>query len=181
MPESPNQTVISPGSGSITDAAGNVFTIDAAGNILENGKAITGGENTKAAEYYNHVSYFQDARTGAWFTWNGSIFVSATAPPIPTVPGGTYLSVALAASSGTPGVVSGIIPRIGLCLVSLQGDQTAAPVSLIFTYTGTTQSATAGNGVAAKLSGTTGALTLTITPTSATTQNYSVTIYGQQT
>ena len=60
---------ITPGSGSFTDDAGNVYTISAAGNVAAvNGSPISLGGGTAKLEYYNGIVYGQDATTGAWYT-----------------------------------------------------------------------------------------------------------------
>ena len=58
---------ITPGSGSFTDAVGNVFTISAAGVAQENGSQISEGFGYAKLEYYNGTVYGQDATTGKWF------------------------------------------------------------------------------------------------------------------
>src|SRR3954452_24630095 len=72
---------ITPGRGSFTDSAGNVYTIDSAGNAMENGNAMAGGGGTSAMELYNNIVYAQDSSSGTWFTWDGSTFTAASAPP----------------------------------------------------------------------------------------------------
>lgn len=76
---------ITPGSGSFTDGSGNVYSIDASSNAIENGSPITGGAGTSAMELYNGVVYAQDANSGSWYTWDQSNFNGpVTAPPTPT-------------------------------------------------------------------------------------------------
>lgn len=76
---------ITPGTGTITDGSGNVWSIDSGANLVENGTAIVGGAQTGAAEFYQNVMYFQDQSSGGWFTYNGSLFVAATVtPPTPS-------------------------------------------------------------------------------------------------
>ena len=75
---------ITPGSGSFTDAAGNVYTIDAAGNADENGSPIPNGNDTAAMEYYNGLVYGEDAASSTWYIWNQSSWTGpVTAPPPP--------------------------------------------------------------------------------------------------
>lgn len=62
--------IVTPGVGSFTDGAGNVYTIDAFGNADENGNPIPGGSGTSEMEYYNGNVYGQDSTTGDWYTWN---------------------------------------------------------------------------------------------------------------
>jgi endoglucanase len=77
-------TYITPGSGSFTDANGNVYTIAANGDAMENGSAMSGGGGTSAMQYYAGQVYAQDAVTGSWYTWDGAIFNPASAPPTPS-------------------------------------------------------------------------------------------------
>lgn len=84
-----NPVLITPGSGSFTDASGNVYTLDAAGNADENGKPIPGGGGTEAMEYANGLIYGEDAGGSGWYTWNGTNWNAAAAPPAVTGGGGT--------------------------------------------------------------------------------------------
>jgi len=81
---------ITPGSGSITDIHGNVWTIDSSGNVLENGAAVPGGSGTGALTYVPQTDtiYAQDQGSGNWFFWNGSTWVGPGAAP----PSGSGLS-----------------------------------------------------------------------------------------
>jgi hypothetical protein len=86
-PATPGAPYITPGMGTFTDASGNVYAIDSAGNAEENGGPIPGGGGTSAMEYYNGQVYGQDSTTGDWYTWdqtnwNGPV----TAPPAPSGP-----------------------------------------------------------------------------------------------
>ena len=67
-PTSAPTTYITPGNGSFTDSAGNVYSIDTGRNALENGSAIPGGAGTSAMEYFGGQVYGQDAATGQWFS-----------------------------------------------------------------------------------------------------------------
>jgi hypothetical protein len=82
---------VTPGSGSFTDASGNVYTLDAANNALENGKPMAGGSGTGAMEYANGIVYAQDEGSGTWYTWsqaNDDWVQASSQPPSPTAPGG---------------------------------------------------------------------------------------------
>jgi endoglucanase len=81
-------TYITPGSGSFTDGAGNVYTIAADGTAMENGVPIPGGGGTGAMTYYAGQVYAQDAATGNWFTFDGTNFSAASAPPAPSTGAG---------------------------------------------------------------------------------------------
>ena len=79
---SPSQgSLITPGHGSFTDAAGNIYAIDASKNADENGKAMADSSNTGAMEYANGQVYGQDASSQSWYTWNQSAWTAAAAPP----------------------------------------------------------------------------------------------------
>jgi hypothetical protein len=49
----PNVNYITPGAGSFTDAAGNVYTLSSTDVAMENGQAMNGGGGTGAMEYAN--------------------------------------------------------------------------------------------------------------------------------
>jgi hypothetical protein len=55
--------------GSLTDAAGNVWTLPG-GNVTENGNAVPGGGGTQAFAIVDNKYYGQDARTGNWYTYS---------------------------------------------------------------------------------------------------------------
>jgi Ca-dependent carbohydrate-binding module xylan-binding len=76
--------VIVPGSGSFKDAAGNVYTLDAAGNADENGKPVPNGSGTGTMELANGLVYGQDATSKSWYTWNGTGWATSGAPPAVT-------------------------------------------------------------------------------------------------
>lgn len=66
-------TTISPGSGSITDASGNVWLITASGSIQKNGQWVAGGGGTSALTIAaNGVVFGEDAHGRGWFTLNGA-------------------------------------------------------------------------------------------------------------
>jgi Cellulase (glycosyl hydrolase family 5) len=65
-------SLIQPGSGSITDASGNVWSISATGSIQENGQWVAGGGGTAELTIDNGVVYGLDAHGRGWFTLNAS-------------------------------------------------------------------------------------------------------------
>lgn len=83
---------ITPGSGSFTDASGNVYTLDSSGNADENGQPIPGGAQTAAMEYYNGSVYGEDAGGSGWYIWNGTNWQAAAAPPSPSAGGSVSLT-----------------------------------------------------------------------------------------
>ncbi len=78
---SPGATVITPGHGSFTDSAGNVYALAQNGSAMENDAAIPGAINTQKMEFYNGNVYGEDAITGNWYTWNQQEWSPASAPP----------------------------------------------------------------------------------------------------
>jgi WD40 repeat protein len=108
---------VTPGSGSFTDAAGNVFTI-AAGNVAAvNGSPISLGGGTAKLEYYNGIVFGQDATTGAWYTLDADGSWSRSAAPGLFGDGNSAIvlqnndgSVALWDMSGTNILAAGVVP-----------------------------------------------------------------------
>ena len=98
----PASVYITPGLGSFADAAGNVYTIDSAGNAMENGQPIPNGSGTAAMEYSSGTVYGQDVATGQWYTWNQSFWAGPVAAPPPPATG-----------TPTPPVISAITTSPG--------------------------------------------------------------------
>src|SRR3954466_5569400 len=61
--------IIAPGSGSIADAAGNVWDITSSGSIQENGAWVAGGGGTAALIIAGRTIYGLDASGKGWFTF----------------------------------------------------------------------------------------------------------------
>jgi len=80
-PPASQGNAITPGKGSFTDAAGNVYGLDASGNANENGNPLADGSNTAAMQYANGQVYGQDATSHNWYTWNQTTWTAASAPP----------------------------------------------------------------------------------------------------
>jgi serralysin len=93
---------ITPASGSLTDAAGNVYTIDPSGIAMENGSPIAGGSGTGAMQYVNGTVYGQDAASGLWYTWNQASWTPSTAPTM----------APLAAPLAAPTSAAGPVPSV---------------------------------------------------------------------
>ena len=70
--------------GSIADGSGNVWTLDAAGTVLENGSAVAGGGGTSRLTYVASTGtiWGQDASSGNWYSWTGGTWIgpSSTSP-----------------------------------------------------------------------------------------------------
>lgn len=75
-------SIITPDSGSITDAQGNVWDISASGSIRENGQWTPGGGGTSALEILKGTVYGQDAKSHGWYTFGTSAQVwTPSSPP----------------------------------------------------------------------------------------------------
>jgi hypothetical protein len=105
---------ITPGNGSFT-SGGNTYSIDANGNALENGLAITGGAGTSAMDLFNGVIYGQDAVSGSWYTFDGTNFNGPVAAPtnIPTTPTVPTVPTVPTAPTGQFRVSNGLIQDPG--------------------------------------------------------------------
>ena len=102
-PPSPNapSTIIAAGDGStLTDPAGNVFSVDANGNAIENGSAILDGSGTKALALVNGQIEGQDSHSQQWFAWNGATWTPGAAGPDATVVAGLGVNEALTGGGG---------------------------------------------------------------------------------
>ena len=83
------QTTITPGQGTITDAQGNVWQISADGSVEENGNWIPGGGGTAALTISTSgTAYGQDnghdgntVNSGGWFALSGGQYWTAAAAP----------------------------------------------------------------------------------------------------
>jgi Cellulase (glycosyl hydrolase family 5) len=69
-PAATNDFLITPGSGTFKDAAGNAYSLDTSQNAIENAKDIPGGGGTSAMAYFNGTVLGQDAGGTGWYTWN---------------------------------------------------------------------------------------------------------------
>jgi hypothetical protein len=103
------QTAITPGSGTLTDAGGNVWLITASGSIQENGRWTPGGGGTAALTVTNGTVYGLDSSGKGWFTLSGNgQWWTASEPPVGdrareggvTLPTGTA-SAGMSASSSS--------------------------------------------------------------------------------
>ena len=94
--------LISPGNGTFTDASGNVYSISPAGDAEENGKLMSGGNETVAMELANGTVYGQDVNTRQWFTWNQSFWAAASAPTSAAPAGGSATTTPTAGTTNAP-------------------------------------------------------------------------------
>jgi hypothetical protein len=95
--------------GTLTDAAGNKWTLTSAGIVDENGTAVPGSSGTAAVAIVNNVIYGQDATSKSWYTysptsqsWTGSAAPVLTTAPLLT----TATSVTIAANQASTTVSS---------------------------------------------------------------------------
>jgi hypothetical protein len=95
---------ISPGSGSLTDAAGNVWTITQSGSIMEGNQYTPGGGGTAALTIANDTVYGEDdgsgpVNPGGWFalSGNGQSWAPSASPDASTA--GPVLSTPAAGTS----------------------------------------------------------------------------------
>jgi hypothetical protein len=84
----PAQIVLTPTSGgSITDAAGNTWTITTSGDIDENGALAPGGNGSAAVTYVasTQTVWGEDAASLGWYSWTNGVWTgpAATSPVTP--------------------------------------------------------------------------------------------------
>ena len=86
------QLVLTPGSGSFRDNAGNTWSLTAAGVIMENGRPTPGGSGTSALTYVSSTNtiYGQDAQSKSWYSWDGSSWTRVGSSPVKTLVGAVY-------------------------------------------------------------------------------------------
>ena len=80
----PVSTMLTPASGgSITDAAGNIWTLTATGDVAKNGESVPGGEGTAALTYSDNMIWGKDATSSHWYAYgsNGVWQGPVAAPP----------------------------------------------------------------------------------------------------
>jgi hypothetical protein len=100
-PSNASITIVTAGDGSsLTDPSGNVFSVDASGNAIENGRPIAGGSGTSALATVNGQIEGQDAHSQQWFAWNGSVWTPGAAGPDPTIVVGLGVDKTLTGGGG---------------------------------------------------------------------------------
>jgi hypothetical protein len=86
MPQ-PVLTMLTPTSGgSIVDAAGNIWTLTATGDVDKNGASIPGGGGIAALTYSDNTIWGKDAANSHWYTYSNGIWKGPVAPPATVVP-----------------------------------------------------------------------------------------------
>jgi hypothetical protein len=102
-PSPPNHSsnIITAGDGStLIDPAGNVFSVDASGNAIENGSPMPDGSGTSALALVNVKIEGQDSSSQQWFIWNGSAWTPGAAGPDSTIVVGLGVDKALTGGGG---------------------------------------------------------------------------------
>lgn len=87
MTTSPNNTTVPPAA-SITDAAGNVWTIGTGAHVRENGNLAGTTANVTQLAYVNGTVW-QENSAGLWWSWNGTTWIPAAGTktsPLPSTP-----------------------------------------------------------------------------------------------
>jgi hypothetical protein len=100
-PSNASSNIITAGDGStLTDSAGNVFSVDAGGHAIENGSPIAGGAGTSALASVNGQIEGQDAHSQQWFSWIGSVWTPGAPAPDSTVVAGLGVDNTLTGGGG---------------------------------------------------------------------------------
>ncbi|WP_428488741.1 hypothetical protein [Rhodopila sp.] len=99
----PNELTPTSG-GTLSDAAGNKWTLTSADVVQKNGVAVPGGAGTAAFAIVNNVLYGQDATTKAWYTYSiaSQYWSSSAAPSVTLIPAGTPTPTPTPAPTLTP-------------------------------------------------------------------------------
>ena len=84
----------------LTDPTGNVFSVDAGGNAIQNGSLMPGGSGTSALALINGQIEGQDSHSQQWFTWDGSMWAPGAAGPDRTIVAGLGVNNALTGGGG---------------------------------------------------------------------------------
>jgi hypothetical protein len=83
----PVSTMLTPTSGgSLVDAAGDVWTLTAAGDVNKNGASVPGGWGIAALTYFNNTVWGKDATNSHWYTYSNGILKGPVAPPPTAAP-----------------------------------------------------------------------------------------------
>jgi hypothetical protein len=83
----PVSTMLTPTSGgSIVDAAGDVWTLTATGDVGKNGASVPGGWGIAALTYSNHTIWGKDATSSHWYTYSNGIWKGPVAAPPTAAP-----------------------------------------------------------------------------------------------
>jgi hypothetical protein len=86
MAASPAGTIIYPANGTITDSAGNAWSIDTAGKVVQNGQADTRTDRVLQIAYDSSGAVWQENADDLWWKYDPSIKDWSPAGGAPTVP-----------------------------------------------------------------------------------------------
>jgi cellulase (glycosyl hydrolase family 5) len=94
--------------GTLTDSAGNKWTLTSAGVINENGTAVPDGSGTSAVALASNVIYGQDATTKSWYAYSttSKTWTSSAAPVLTTTPTPTPTPAPTTTPTATVGEVT---------------------------------------------------------------------------
>lgn len=120
-----------PGQGSVTDAAGNVWTVSASGNVMRaaaGGVAapVSGGSGTRALTSVGGSIYAQDDKSGRWYLYTGATGwrpMSALPVPAPTpTPTPSPTPTPTPAPTTTPSADKTVVTTVGKAIVDARGN-----------------------------------------------------------
>ena len=82
---SAGSVILTPTSGgTITDGSGNVWSLTAAGVVMENGSAVAGGSGTAALTYVAPSIWGEDAASSGWYAWTNGQWIGPSPSPVPS-------------------------------------------------------------------------------------------------
>jgi hypothetical protein len=150
---SPQQTDVTDVVGAIIGTAGGSWQISSAGQVLHNGVADTGTTGTVELLFWNSTPY-RKTSAGAWFSFNGSAWVSAPADPRTSTtlgesPSGTFVPNTTWRIVDATGAVWKLVGTSGSLQIDRTGVsvQAAANVIELFYYQSAVYQATLTAGV----------------------------------
>jgi hypothetical protein len=120
--------------GSITDSAGNVWTLTASGSVMENGVATPGGGGTSAITYQAGTIYGRDATTGNWYSYTVANGWQPGSPPV--LPGPTPTPTPTPVPTPTPTPTPTPPPSPTVASVQAEIDAVTAALAVIRTNVG---------------------------------------------
>jgi hypothetical protein len=122
---------ITPGSGSLTDAGGNVWTITQSGSIKEGNQYTPGGGGTAALTIANGKVYGLDSAGKGWFALSGGQYWTSSAAPAGfTTPAASAATVTLATTTPTPAATATVTLPVTTCAATPGGVATGAFTTL---------------------------------------------------
>ncbi len=86
IPEPVSTTLTPTSGGSIVDAAGNIWTLTATGDVGQNGASVPGGGGIAALTYSNNTIWGKDATNSLWYIYSNGIWKGPVAAPPTATP-----------------------------------------------------------------------------------------------